>query len=116
MQKELLESIKGSLEDARFWVEVCYDDDCPAFKDHATSILRLTIRDIHLAQFQIPSHIMGSIVHAYGALVSGDLRAADSALHTAIQYLQIEIAKEGERHDDKEDAVRAGTDAPRGTV
>jgi hypothetical protein len=111
----LLQSLAGAVVEARYWVEVCYEDDCEAFREHAAAILRQTLKELHLLPASSTSSedlnpIVDSMARAIGALRVGDIHNADEALQVAIEHLQGLIAtadKGGDHHGGQEVVAEA---------
>jgi len=114
-RSELMQSLVGAIVEARYWVEVCYEDDCEAFREHAAAILRQTLKELHLlptSSTEELNPIVDEMARAIGALRVDDIHGADEALQVAIEHLQALIAtaeKGGDHHGGQE--VVAETDA-----
>jgi hypothetical protein len=112
-RSELLQSLAGAVVEARYWVEVCYEDDCEAFREHAAAILRQTLKELHLlpaSSTEELNPIVDSMARAIGALRVDDIHGADEALQVAIEHLQALIAtaeKGGDHHGGQEVVAEA---------
>jgi hypothetical protein len=100
---EFLRSLENTVAEARYWVEVCHEDDCEAFREHAIAILRQTLKELHLLPASSTSSdlnpIVDSMARAIGALRVDDIHGADEALQVAIEHLQALIATAGKGGD-----------------
>ena len=45
---EFLRSLADTVAEARYWVEVCYEEDSEAFREHAAALLRQTLKEFRL--------------------------------------------------------------------
>jgi hypothetical protein len=112
---EFLRSLADTVAEARYWVEVCHEDDCEAFREHAATILRQTLKELHLltTSSTFPEDlnpIVDSMARAIGALRIDDIHGADEALQVAIEHLQALIAtadKGGDNHGGQEVVAEA---------
>lgn len=83
-----------SVGEARWWVEASYEDNCPAFRDHAASILRQVLKEIPCDDSPNFKAIHDLLTKAYGALRVGQIHEADEILQEAIQILYVEVIKD----------------------
>jgi hypothetical protein len=108
---EFLRSLADAVAEARYWVEVCHEDNCEAFREHATAILRQTLKELHLLTASSTSSdlnpIVDSMARAIGALRVDDIHGADEALQVAIEHLQalIATAEKGGDHYGRQEVV-----------
>lgn len=84
----LLEYLKTNIAHARYWVEVCYEDDCPAFRETAQGYLDEALR---VSREMELDNVLEQLGKAKGALVVGAIRDADDALMEAINELEVVI-------------------------
>lgn len=84
----LLEYLKSNIAYARYWVEVCYEDDCPAFRDVARGYLDEALR---VSKEMKLDGVLEKLGRAKGALVVGSIRDTDDALMEAINELEVII-------------------------
>jgi hypothetical protein len=121
---EFLRSLADTVAEARYWVEVCYEEDCEAFREHAAALLRQTLKEFRLLPLSSsPSpqdlataltaelQVMNALAQSLDALKVGDIHGADEALQVAVERLQAEIAKEGGRHGGQEVVAVSEADA-----
>jgi hypothetical protein len=121
---EFLRSLADTVAEARYWIEVCYEEDCEAFREHAAALLRQTLKEFRL--LPLPSSpspqdlaaalttelaVSNAIARSLTALKVGDIHGADEALQVAIERLQAEIAKEVGRHGGQEVVAVSEADA-----
>jgi hypothetical protein len=121
---EFLRSLADTVAEARYWVEVCYEEDCEAFREHAAALLRQTLKEFRL--LPLPSspspqdlttaltaelQVINALAQSLSALKVGDIHGADEALQVAIERLQAEIAKEVGRHGRQEVVAVSEADA-----
>jgi len=118
---EALRSLVEGISDARYWVEICYEDDCEAFRDHARSIIRQIARELPMVFCEVSpkllplsdplpdgfTAIMHALGRAYACLGVGLIHQADEALQDALEHLRAEIVKEVCRHGEEERVVSA---------
>jgi hypothetical protein len=116
--------LADTVAEARYWVEVCYEEDCEAFREHAAALLRQTLKEFCLlplpsspspqdlaTAFTAELQVMNALAQSLSALKVGDIHGADEALQVAIERLQAEIAKEGGRHGGQEVVAVSEADA-----
>ena len=121
---EFRRSLVDTVAEARYWVEVCYEEDSEAFREHAAALLRQTLKEFRL--LPLPSspspqdlaaaltdepQVLNALAQALSALKEGDIHGADEALQVAIERLQAEIAKEVGRHGGQEVVAVSEADA-----
>ena len=121
---EFLRSLTNTVAEARYWVEVCYEEDCEAFREHAAALLRQTLKEFRLlplpsspspqdlaAALTAELQVTNALAQALSTLKDGDIHGADEALQVAIERLQAEIAKEVGRHGRQEVVAVSEADA-----
>jgi len=91
MQSQLtmlvLDYLKSSVAQARYWAEVCLDpdDDCPAFRDQVRAILRDAMNI--LRQHDLFPHIHAILSDAFTATFD-DIHLANERLQHLTEVLQ----------------------------
>jgi hypothetical protein len=98
MTKEVVGYLKDSVAQAKFWLEVCLDEDDELCRDHARTILRQVLTELRMNH--CPQKLHDLIAFAFSATFK-DAREANERLqrvYDALQVLEAKIAEEVSRN------------------
>jgi hypothetical protein len=111
MTKELVGYLKDSVAQAKFWLEVCLDEDDELCRDHARTILRQVLTELRMNH--CPQKLHDLIAFALSATFCKDAREANERLqrvYDVLQAFEAKIALEEVSRNAGEAAKAATTD------